>query len=162
MAQKSAGLRSVLAGNDSLTVSNGTDVPRLKLVRNARRTAFEKFTLAEMRSSGVRGHFSMQKMSAGVNRVTSLCDRLGYCVCVILHSGGANGRARQSTFPGDRNRCRLLVCAAQDNRLDLRRRFVRMVALRHLWTRFESRFFLTSNSESSLDEKKRGTVKHRV
>src|ERR1700747_2946487 len=55
---------------------------------------------------GVRGHFSMQKMSAGVNRVTSLCDRLGYCVCVTLHSGGANGRARQSTFPGDRNRCR--------------------------------------------------------
>jgi hypothetical protein len=37
-----------------------------------------------------------------------------------------------------------------------------MVALRHLRARFESRFFLTSNSESSLDEKKRGTVKPRV
>ena len=45
---------------------------------------------------------------AGVNRFTSLCDCFGYCVWVVAHLGGKSDCARQSTFLGDRNRCRLL------------------------------------------------------
>ena len=36
------------------------------------------------------------KMSAGVNRFTSSCDCLGYCVWVIAHLGGKNDCAHQA------------------------------------------------------------------